>query len=634
MKGNVMWMSDNFNAPSGFGQQTFHAVSRLTSGPNAIHVDNVAWQFLGNPVLLNDNLRVLPSAGRFASSILPHHVKIYKPDLFVTLADLWNVNYMLNMKREPHFSWIHWLPIDGIPIKHGMKWTSAYNAIDVIVAMSDFGERELIKGRKKWLEKNDREVPTVIEKIYHGIPTELYVPYDEDQRYELRKNYDWQEDFVWDTACRKKFVKGEEDLNDYFIFGIVARNQPRKNYPELLQAWAEFAELYKDVILWIHAIPNDPARKSGDLYYIVDQLGCADSVIFSDTISPWYGKSSKEMADVYNLFDCHFLPTAGEGFGIPTVEAMSCEVFTAITDFTTGNELIDQGRCGHIINHGRLEITPGSVMRAHILATEIIKDLEYIYNMSANERKRKARLARQRVIDKYDSTLMALKWWNLLQKYMPDESNPRTRTHDLKFHFDKRYMVTREMDSQTEYSKNEWRIIGRYLAENDTILEIGCGSGEGMIFLARNWSVIPTGNDIAEAAIKMCRKKGLNVYQHDANNHMPAEPYSYDVVYTQHVVEHLDNDVNAIVDSLRIAKKYAIHVVPHDNMRDPTHKRKYTADTVLKLVNDVVEEYTRLHLIWESSDVKLNTEVVKNYVGNKREDKYLVSYVMIFEKVE
>ena len=623
---NVMWMSDSFNAPSGFGQQTFHVLSRLTTGENAIHIDNVAWQLFGNPILLNDNWRVLPTAGSFARDILPHHVKIYKPDLLITLADLWNVQYLVNMRREHDFKWMEWLPIDGMPLNQKIKWTTSYHEVDVLVAMSDFGEQELLHGRKAWMEKHDRDAPTAIEKIYHGVPTEYLVPYDEEHRMALRANYEWQDNFYWDTEIRNDFVKGTKDFRDYFVFGVVARNQPRKNYPELIQAWAEFAEMHENVLLWIHAVPQDSAMKVGNLHFFVDQLGCSDSVIFSDSISLWYGKTSKEMADVYNLFDCHFLPTAGEGFGIPTVEAMSCEVFPAVTDFTTGVELLNGGECGYLISGNRLEISPGAVLRAHLLKEEILNALETVYNMSESTRKSKAGKARQRARKMYDASIPARRWRELIDKYMPDAPTPKVKKDlDIKLHFDKSYMMTREVDAQHEYSKNEWRITGKHLEEGETLLEVGAGSGEAMIFLTRHYGVRCIGSDISDEAVKFCRRKGLNVYKHDFNEPLHRHPKdSFDVVFSQHVVEHLDDDVEPIIDSLRVAKRMAVHIVPHDNMRDPSHKRRYTELEVNALAETVILE--------NHTGKEFKVEIRKNYMGDKSEINNLISYVLIFKR--
>jgi len=627
-----MWMSDSFNAPSGFGQQTYQIVSRLTDpeGAHPIHIDNVAWQWTGNPALFNDNWRVLPSGGRFASAILPHHIRIYKPDLIITLADLWNVGYLMSLRREHKFKWMEWLPIDGKPINNKMKWTSQYNEIDVIVAMSDFGEQELLNGRKKWVEKLDRPDPeTEIEKIYHGIDTGIFRPFDEESRLGLRRSYDWQPDFPFDTELRQKFVKGEEKLEDYFIFGIVARNQPRKNYPTLLQAWAEFAEDNPGVLLWIHACPNDPAGQN--LYFIVDQLKCADSVIFSDSVSQWYGKNSHEMADIFNLFDCHFLPTSGEGFGIPTVEAMACGNLIAVTDFTTGTELTDGGKAGYLMHNDKTYIDPGHVMRVKFTVPEIVSHLENILVMSEHRAHRLRKQARLRAVNTYDIFGIVAQWYKLIEKHMDDIPTKRVLTHDLEAalqrHYDRGYMATREFDAQQSYARNEYRFIGSQLEEDDHVLEIGCGSGEGMIFITRYYNVRVLGCDVSEESIKMCRKKGLNVYKYDFNEYYLDYPQShFDVVFSQHVIEHMEDDERALLETIRVAKRAAIHAIPHDNMRDSEHKRPYKEEDVMALMSRVVNAWNT------TMDGELKTTLHKNYVLDENSKDTLVSFIMVFKK--
>jgi len=517
---------------------------------------------------------------------------------------------------------MEWLPIDGEPLQGHIKWTAAYNEIDVIVAMSDFGEQILNKGRNMFVEKYGSEVPTQVEKNYHGIPTDIYHPYDEDTRRALRSDYKWQDDFFFDTKIRKELFKGEKDLNDYFIFGVVARNQPRKNYPELIQAWAEFAERYDDVLLWLHTAPTDPARKVVNLHFLVDQLGCADSVVFSDSVSSFYGMSSKEMADVYNIFDCHFLATAGEGFGIPTIEAMACGTHVAVTGFTTGNELLNGGECGYIIPHKRLVVSPGAVMRAYFNPDELIEHLDKVYNMNSSSRQSTIRKARDRVVSKYDINVTVEKWRHLINKHMHDAPTPRVEHEvDVSLHFDVGYMMSRQREAQQEYSKNEWRRIGAYLCEGDSVLDIGAGSGEGIIFFTRHYGVRCIGNDISDAALKMCRRKGLNVYKHDANNPLEHDNESFDVVISQHVIEHLDDDLAPIIDSLRVAKKMAIHVIPHDNMKDRSHQRRYTRKEIDELIERV------------ASWAPVKATVHENIVGDIKLEKFLVSYVLIFEKV-
>jgi len=48
------------------------------------------------------------------------------------------------------------------------------------------------------------------------------------------------------------------------------------------------------------------------------------------------------MVDIYNCMDVFVLPTAGEGFGIPTIEAMACGVPVCVTNYTTAWEIIKE----------------------------------------------------------------------------------------------------------------------------------------------------------------------------------------------------------------------------------------------------------------------------------------------------
>jgi glycosyltransferase involved in cell wall biosynthesis len=52
------------------------------------------------------------------------------------------------------------------------------------------------------------------------------------------------------------------------------------------------------------------------------------------------GVTEDALVDIYNMMDVFALPTAGEGFGIPTIEAMSCGKPVVITNYTTGFELV------------------------------------------------------------------------------------------------------------------------------------------------------------------------------------------------------------------------------------------------------------------------------------------------------
>ena len=73
-----------------------------------------------------------------------------------------------------------------------------------------------------------------------------------------------------------------------------------------------------------------------------EQYGIAEYLMppLMGTLDAGQAIDEKGMANLYNCMDVFVLPTAGEGFGIPSLEAMSCGVPICITNYTTGYELI------------------------------------------------------------------------------------------------------------------------------------------------------------------------------------------------------------------------------------------------------------------------------------------------------
>ena len=103
-----------------------------------------------------------------------------------------------------------------------------------------------------------------------------------------------------------------------------------------------------NAILFLHLDPDDPAQVF-NMRSLIARYNLENRVVFSG-MSALKGIPRKEMQDIYNLFDVFFLSTSGEGFGIPIIEAMSCEVPVLATDYTTTPELVKEHNAGLGIN--------------------------------------------------------------------------------------------------------------------------------------------------------------------------------------------------------------------------------------------------------------------------------------------
>lgn len=196
------------------------------------------------------------------------------------------------MPSEPRFEWVAHLPIDGTPLRD--KWGQWLEEIDHPIAMSKFGQQAL-----------EDQFAETVPLIPHGVEAPAASP---------RQSSD-------------------------FVLGTVNRNQHRKQYPRLIEAWGEFYEQVgrpDDVSFYMHCDWEDDAGWNLDKY--VEKYGIEDAVV------PYEGKTSRrQLMGLYSWFDVFCSATGGEGFGLTTIEAMSQGCPVVITDYTTSEELVWDG---------------------------------------------------------------------------------------------------------------------------------------------------------------------------------------------------------------------------------------------------------------------------------------------------
>ena len=129
-----------------------------------------------------------------------------------------------------------------------------------------------------------------------------------------------------------------------FVIGCVARNQPRKNPDRLIKTFDLVRQKIPNAVLLLHMDPNDPAAPLS-IPNLVRRYNLENKVFFTG-MTAFHAFDWEQMNEVYNLMDVHFLPTSGEGFGIPIIEAMSAEVPSVATSYTTTSELLEETGAG------------------------------------------------------------------------------------------------------------------------------------------------------------------------------------------------------------------------------------------------------------------------------------------------
>lgn len=316
----ICTMSDNPLLPT--GQARVHR-EIATALHNAGHqVTAIGWH-RDPPRIYNVPFKVIAcDNAQFGQDIFDEVILNEQPELLITIGDPWQVSYIIKQRMRPTFKWLAYLAVDGERLDGGLPnfWIPVLENADKVIAYIEYGKIAI-----------ERTLPCLLGKvdiIYHGVDNKVFIPYSDEQRKKLRQLH---------------------GVDDKFIFLVVARNQPRKNIPEILLAWKRFIanENYKNCRLWLHM--NFKDTQGIDMSGLIDnyRLNDSDSILFFQQIADQSSGidllPESKLVDLYNFSDC-FVNLCSEGFGLPIIEAMACKLPCILLNHSAPAELGADGR--------------------------------------------------------------------------------------------------------------------------------------------------------------------------------------------------------------------------------------------------------------------------------------------------
>lgn len=139
------------------------------------------------------------------------------------------------------------------------------------------------------------------EYLPHAVNSEVFKPFDKELLTKLRKD-------------------NFGDNSDKFIFFWNNRNAKRKLSGSVIYWFKEFLDKvgHEKAMLLMHTNPKDP--NGPDLEAIIAEFGLDNGqVLFSTNKLP-----DHDMAALYNIVDCTINISDAEGFGLATLESLSC----------------------------------------------------------------------------------------------------------------------------------------------------------------------------------------------------------------------------------------------------------------------------------------------------------------------
>lgn len=251
--------------------------------------------------------------GKFLSGQMIGEIDLLeKPDVIVTMADWQMVEGMMNLSGFEAFSkWICYAPVDGNMLsKH---WDFMIYHIPYMVYMSPKYGASVCEPRRFGYAD------------YVPLPVNLdnYALMPEVERAALR------------AECKTRIGWKPETKTVL----TVARNQWRKNYPEIIKAAKLLKENFPGRFSFVlHCQPIEPM--GWDLPALIKYYDVGDCVAISDQ------NINEELKNkLFNSADLFLLPSMGEGFGIPIAEAALYELPIFTTDDTAGKDLTDLMGC-------------------------------------------------------------------------------------------------------------------------------------------------------------------------------------------------------------------------------------------------------------------------------------------------
>lgn len=177
--------------------------------------------------------------------------------------------------------------------------------------------------------------------VYHGFDPAIFKPMDKaEAKSKLRE--------VFLTANPEAELP---DFDNKYLVYFNGTNQFRKDLPTLFRAFAEFKKQVKNAFLFpqSNVLPNE-----GGWYLpnLAGLTGVHDVLLMKNA----HVFTPEQVNIFYNAADVLAYPTRGEGFGLPSLEAMATKTPVIATKFGPQIELHENGR-GYFIDVK--ELLPG-----------------------------------------------------------------------------------------------------------------------------------------------------------------------------------------------------------------------------------------------------------------------------------
>jgi len=394
----VLTISDHPLSPSGVGTQTKYMIEALLQsgkfevvslGGAIQHPDHKPQK----TEQYGDLWKIYPVDGYGTADAVRSILRTERPDIlwFMTDPRFFPWLWIIEQEVRPLVPMVYYHVWDNKP--YPMFNKRFYDSNDKVVTIS------------KVTDDIVRNVSPDVDTEYlpHAVDGSIFAPMSQDSLKEFRNGF-------------YNIPEGEDDNKVTFFWNN--RNARRKQSGSLIWWFKEFLDDvgHDKARLVMHTDPKDSHGQ--DLIAIMNQTGLLDGQVLLSTqkIPP------DRLAMMYNAADCTINISDAEGFGLATLESLSCGTPIIVTMTGGLQEQVTDGT-----NWFGIGIEPSSkavigsqdvpyIYEDRIGSEQLISALKKMYEMSSAERSKLGLAGREHTLNNYNFQVYTDRWVSLLEE--------------------------------------------------------------------------------------------------------------------------------------------------------------------------------------------------------------------------
>jgi glycosyltransferase involved in cell wall biosynthesis len=398
----VLTISDHPLSPSGVGTQTKYVIEALLKsgkfevvslGGAIKHPDHRPQK----TEQYGDLWKIYPVDGYGTPDAVRSVLRTERPDIlwFMTDPRFFPWLWMIEQEVRPLVPMVYYHVWDNTP--YPMFNKRYYESNDKIVTIS------------KVTDDIVRNVAPEVECEYlpHAVDASIFAPMAQDALDEFKKSF-------------FRIPEGEEDEKVTFFWNN--RNARRKQTGSLLWWFKEFLDDvgHDNARIVMHTDPRD--QHGQDIVAIMEQTGLTEGQVLLSTMKI----PPEKLAQMYNIADCTINISDAEGFGLATLESLSCGT-PIIVNMTGGlQEQVTDGT-----NWFGIGIEPSSkavigsqevpyIYEDRINKDDFINALKKVYEMAPAERSKLGLAGREYTLSNYNFQAFNERWVSLMEEVHED----------------------------------------------------------------------------------------------------------------------------------------------------------------------------------------------------------------------